>query len=276
MLRDLPDQDGGSAPPGISGTSAGDPGRAQRPTATRDAAHAHPSGALSASVAHRLLAGTRATAEERFPRRHRVLFAGTAAVFALVSCMALGSVTGGGPDPAPRVTAAPISGSAALLPDVVAEREWPFTGDRPPGPVRAAEPGSASPGLSAARIMPFEGPPPEPPDAVNPAAGSDASAVRVAEEFCRRLAESPHTAPELLTPGLRGGDAGALVRAWSAVDEVRHRVRGEPEHRATVRLEAVYPDGRRVALHQLLTVEPGSHPRIREAVLLNGRHTPLP
>lgn len=232
--------------------------------------HVRSSSALSASVAHRLLPATAVAAEERLPHRYRTFLACALAVFAVFGCVAVGWITAGSPDPSARVSAGPITGAAALRPDVLAEHEWPPTGaDRNGGPDGAErQPELAPPAVPIVRSAA------PPADEANPAAGSDASAVRVAEEFYRRLADSPSTAPELLTPSLRGQDPGALVRAWSAADRIQHRVRSVAEHRAVVRLAADFPDGRHVVLHQRLSVEAGSNPRIRDAELLSGRYAP--
>lgn len=238
------------------------------PRAAHRQDHVHSISALSASVAHRLLPATRATAEEQLPRRYRALLGCVFAVSAVFGCVAVGCITAGAPDPTAR--AAPISGPAALRPEALIEHEWPFTGTG-----RVDEGGGAGPDprieSPAAPIVRSEAPSAE---VANPAAGSQASTVRVVEEFYRRLAESPSTAPELLEPSLRGHDPGELVRAWSAADEVGHRVRSTTEHRALVRLEADFPGGRRVVLHQQLTIEAGSQPRIRDVTLLSGRYTP--
>lgn len=246
----------------------------QRPGTRRDGAHrqqdhAQLSSALSASVAHRLLPAAHATVEEGLPRRYRVLLGCTLAVCALFSCVAVGRITADGMEPAPRVRSAPVSGHAALRPDVLAGYEWPFTGAGSTEEREDVDPGAES---SAAPIVRAEAPLT---DVANPAAGSRESAVRVAEEFYRRLADAPGTAADLLAPSLRGGDPDGLARAWSAADRIQHRVRGgETGHRAVVRVQADFPDGRQVVLHQQLTVEAGSDPRIRDVELLSGRYNP--
>lgn len=161
--------------------------------------------------------------------------------------------------PRPATSAARIDGVLALRPDLVRQARWPFSANG--GFAEAAGSGSA-----------IEEPLVAEQSTANPAAGSDDSALKVATEFYRRLERDPSTAVKLVAPGLLAGHQAELAQAWDAVTSVRPRVRARPDGVVLAEVEATYPDGDRVVLRQLLTVESGACPKIVNADLLSARH----
>ncbi|MCI2419416.1 hypothetical protein MOQ72_18400 [Saccharopolyspora sp. K220] len=158
-------------------------------------------------------------------------------------------------------SATPIKGALALRPDLVRDARWPFTANG--GFAAAADSGPTDAAPEAAERS-----------AANPAAGSDESAINVVTEFYRDLEQDPTTAASLVAPELLAGQQAQLAEAWDAVQTVQPSVRAVSAGEVLAEVEAGYPDGHRVVLRQLLTVESGTNPQIVGAELLSARHVP--
>lgn len=166
---------------------------------------------------------------------------------------------------ATAVETAPISGPLALRPDLMRLAEWPFTAN---GGFAVAQ--QQPPPASSAQSRPqaFA------PTGARPDVGSMSSAELVVTDFYQRLDTNPAEAIALLHPLLCAGHHEELVRSWEATSSVRTLwVEARPGGSAEAEVEASYPDGERVVLRNLLTVDWRSTPRITSAELLTARKT---
>ncbi|MER7015740.1 hypothetical protein ABT324_30260 [Saccharopolyspora sp. NPDC000359] len=196
------------------------------------------------------------------PLAGRIAF-GTLGVLLALGAAAVTSTIVAQPATAPRPAAtAPIAGGFALRPDLVRDARWPFAGnggfaESAPGENAAEHPGVPQP-MTA-----------------NPQAGSGKSARDVVEEFYRRLPGNAGGALALVAPELVAGQQTSLVRAWREAESVRvdPDVQVEPGGTVLAEVTVLYPAGDRVDLHQRLTVESDSTPRITSVELLRAKHT---
>ncbi|RRO12868.1 hypothetical protein EIL87_24645 [Saccharopolyspora rhizosphaerae] len=185
----------------------------------------------------------------------------TLGVLLVISAAGAGALIMGKPAqlPRPADSAAAISGSLALRPDLALQAAWPF---------EANGGFSTSEGTGTGTAADVE-------DAhlANPAAGSQTTALGVVEEFYRRAQDEPELLDQLLAPEL--GQAEELRTAWTAVDSVRVvGMAATPDGSVSAQVEAVYPDGHRVLLEQHLHVSSGPLPHIVGAELRSARHFP--
>ncbi|MEV0088885.1 hypothetical protein [Saccharopolyspora sp. NPDC050642] len=194
------------------------------------------------------------------PLRSRIAF-GVLGTLLLLAAAAIGARLVAQPAAAPRPvsSAAPITGVLALRPDLVRAADWPF--DANGGFAAAAGFGGADDAPEAAEQ-----------GTANPAAGSHESALNLVDEFYRRLDHDPGSAVSLAAPELLAGQQAALVGAWQAVESTQLQVRTSSAGVVLAEVKARYPDGHRVVLRQLLTVESDASPRIVGAELLGARH----
>jgi hypothetical protein len=195
------------------------------------------------------------------PLTSRIAF-GTLGVLLLFGATAASAMIVSQPAAAPRpvASAAPIDGVLALRPDLVRDAHWPFAANG--GFAAAASSGGTAEEPAAAIER----------SAANPSAGSHESALNVVTEFYRRLERDPTAAASLVAPELLAGQHAELVRAWEAVESVQPQLLARSDRAVLAEVEAGYPDGHRVVLRQLLTVEPGTNPQIVGAELLSARH----
>ncbi|MGP4015436.1 hypothetical protein [Saccharopolyspora sp. 5N708] len=161
--------------------------------------------------------------------------------------------------PRPTAPATPIAGALALRPDLVRDARWPFADNG--GFATAVDPASTTEEPEAAERS-----------TANPSAGSDESAINVVSEFYRDLAQDPTAAASLMAPELLAGQQAQLTEAWDAVESVQPSMRAVSDRQVLAEVEAGYPDGHRVVLRQLLTIESDTHPQIVGAELLSARH----
>ncbi|MEV0700819.1 hypothetical protein AB0I53_23320 [Saccharopolyspora sp. NPDC050389] len=161
--------------------------------------------------------------------------------------------------PRPASSAAPITGVLALRPDLVREAGWPF--DANGGFAAAAGSGGTDEAPEAAEQS-----------TANPSAGSHESALNLVNEFYRRLDHDPNSAVSLVAPELLTGQQAELVGAWQEVESMQLQVRTFSAGVVLAEVKTRYPDGHRVVLRQLLTVESDAYPRIVGAELLGARH----
>ncbi|MBF6507773.1 hypothetical protein IU422_08445 [Nocardia farcinica] len=196
------------------------------------------------------------------PLAGRIAF-GVMGVLLLLGAAAATSTIVAHPADVPRpAAAAPIEGGLALRPDLVRDARWPFADN---GGFAETAPGEdAVERPEAPQLM-----------AANPEAGSGKSARDVVEEFYRRLPEDAAGAMALVAPELVAGQQNSLVRAWreAASVHVDPAVRVEPDGAVLAEVAVLYPTGDRVDLHQRLTVESDSNPRITGVELLRAKHT---
>lgn len=199
-------------------------------------------------------------AEDALPLRSRILL-GAMGVLLLLGAAAVGATIIAEPAAAPRPasSAAPIDGAPALRPDLVRNAGWPFADNG--GFAAAAGSGGAT-----------DAPEPAEQSTANPAAGSQGSALNLVNEFYRRLQHDPSSAVPLVAPELLAGQRAELVRGWEAVESLQLRAQTRSADVVLTEVEARYPDGHRVVLRQLLTVESGAYPKIVGAELLGARH----
>lgn len=167
-------------------------------------------------------------------------------------------------DPAPFTRQAPtgIQGAQALRLDLLRQARWPFVQPgRPhrhshPPPAQDEPPGARAPGYSA----------------VNPAAGSRESSIKVVCEFYRWLHDDPAVAVPLVTPDVLGDETGVVTRSWTEVAAVRpRRLWVQPDGSVLAQVLVEYSDGSRLLLRYRLTVQPGPQPRISRIELLAAR-----
>ncbi|PKW12788.1 hypothetical protein [Saccharopolyspora spinosa] len=199
-------------------------------------------------------------ADAALPLRSRIVL-GSLGALLLLGAASVGAkiIVEPAAEPHPASSAAPIDGASALRPDLVRNAGWPFTDNG--GFAAAAGSGGTT-----------DAPEPGEQTTANPAAGSQGSALSLVNEFYRRLQHDPSSAARLVAPGLLAGQRAELVRGWEAVESLQLRARTRSVGVVLAEVEARYPDGHRVVLRQLLTVESGAHPKIVEAELLGARH----
>jgi hypothetical protein len=194
------------------------------------------------------------------PLRTLIAF-GTVGILLLVGAAVTSATIIAQPASAPRpaATATSIKGVQALRPDLVRDARWPFADNG--GFAAAVDPANPTGEPEAAAGS-----------TANPLAGSDESAINVVTEFYQGLGQDPTAAASWVGPELLAGQQAQLAEAWDAVDSVQPSMRAISEQQVLTEVEAGYPDGHRVVLRQLLTIEPGTHPQIVEAELLSARH----
>ncbi|SDZ06090.1 hypothetical protein SAMN05216215_104476 [Saccharopolyspora shandongensis] len=192
--------------------------------------------------------------------RSRIAF-GLLGTLLLLAAAAIGAriVAQPAAPPRPFTSAAPITGVLALRPDLVREAGWPFGANG--GFAAAAGSGGADDVPEAAEQ-----------GTANPSAGSHESALNLVEEFYHRLDDDPGSAVPLVSPELLAGQQAELVGAWQAVESMQPQVRISSAGVVQAEVKARYPDGHRVVLRQLLTVESDASPQIVGAELLGARH----
>ncbi|RCW46678.1 hypothetical protein DFQ14_10114 [Halopolyspora algeriensis] len=169
----------------------------------------------------------------------------------------------------PAVRAEPITGAQALRPDLLHSVRLPLAAERHSGRESGSlrlddllgrshpEPGSAH-GLGQA----------------NPLAGTPRSAALLVTEFHRLLGTDPGRAMGLVSPELLATQRTDVVQAWHALDSVRTQgTRPRRDGSVVATLTAEHPDGRRVVLRHLFTVNMGTSPYITGIELLAAKHT---
>jgi hypothetical protein len=177
--------------------------------------------------------------ESRFARRAKLV--GLVGAGALVAgAVVTASLLSGGPRPTAPVTAedsipAGFSGAAALGGAAVPEQQHHGSGGTTPGH-RGSTPSSAGgdttvttpdtggitrestgPSSSTSSDTTSSTSDGESASATPATAGNKLAAVK---KFYAAIEQSPNTALSLLTPALAGGEAGSLVRAWSAMSAI--------------------------------------------------------
>lgn len=199
-------------------------------------------------------------ADDALPLRSRIVL-GSLGALLLLGAASVGATIIAEPAaaPGPASSAATIEGASALRPDLVRNAGWPFADNG--GFATAAGSGGTA-----------FAPEPAEQSTANPTAGSLGSALNLVNEFYRRLQHDPSSAVPLVDPGLLAGQRAELVRGWEAVESLQLRAQTKSVGVVLTEVEARYPDGHRVVLRQLLTVESGAHPKIVEAELLGARH----
>ncbi|QUH05065.1 hypothetical protein HUO13_33645 [Saccharopolyspora erythraea] len=195
------------------------------------------------------------------PLAARLVF-GVLGVALVLGSAAMSSMIISRPAPVPTARPEPVDGVLALRPDLVRDARWPFTSPAP----EAASPRSGDP------VTPLTSAPPMPPPAVNPAAGSDRSAVLLVDELYRRLDSDPASAVELLAPELVDGQGAELAASWRDASSVRARPVSARAGTVVAEVELGYQGGDRVVLRHQFTVEPGVRQRISGAELVTARH----
>jgi hypothetical protein len=187
---------------------------------------------------------------------------------AMAALLGLGSatllfLTCASPTPFSRQVTSGIQGAQALRLDLLRQARWPFTWpDRPPRhdqrPLAQGEPvGPETPGYSA----------------INPAADSRESSIKLICEFYRWLHDDPAVAVPLVTPDVLGDETAVVTRSWTDVAAVRPRhVRVDPDGTVLAEVLVKYSDGGKLLLRYRLTVQPGTQPRISKVELLTARN----
>lgn len=182
-----------------------------------------------------------------------------------------------GPAAHPNPPAAgPIHGIAALRPDLLRQARWPFTAN---GGIStqdgAATPDPALPHSPDRHLNAMAGETVEKAKVANPDSGSRRSARGVVHDFYRRLGTDPARASRLLSPDLLGAHASDLTREWERPASVSTRsVRVTANHIVRAEIVAEYPDGSRLVLQHLFTVQPDNAPTIIGVELLHFRYLP--
>lgn len=179
-----------------------------------------------------------------------------------IGSIAVLSLTCASPDPSGRQLPIGIQGAQALRLDLLRQARWPFAQPNHPHrhgqpPLRDGEPpGPRTPGASA----------------IDPAAGSRESSIKVVCEFYRWLHDDPAIAVPLVTPDVLGDETAVVTHSWTEVAAVRPRhVRVDPNGTVVAVVLVEYSDGSKLLLRHRLTVQPGPQPRISKVELLAAR-----
>lgn len=203
-------------------------------------------------------AGLTGRAQRRQDGRSLPIMMGTIATLVGLGSVAVMSLTCAGPVQPSRQAPAGIQGAQALRLDLLRQASWPFA---PARRSHRQEDPSLPPGLHPTGKW-----------AVNPAAGSRESSIKVVCEFYRWLHADPSVAVPLAAPGVLGDEFTAVARSWADVTVVRPRdVQAQPDGSVLAEVLVEYPDGGRLLLKHRLTVQPGPQPRITRIELVMAR-----
>lgn len=179
------------------------------------------------------------------------------------------------PGPGARA-AGPITGVAALRPDLLREAQWPFPDNGGYASQRqgAPQPSDANPGDQT-----FTQPEPTPSPAglttARPDAGSTEAALNVVRDFYHLLGTNPSSALTRVSPSLLGTQGTELASSWKDITSVQPlRVLALRDGEVLGEVVARHADGSELDLEQKFTVERGPHPLIVNVELVSASHNP--